>query len=134
LRHGDFDMHTSDPKNTLRPQIEFAAGMRAFLKNLKGTSAHEDTLVLCHSEFGRRPKENSAGGCDHGAARTMFLLGGNLRGGISGAVPSLENLDENGNLLHSTDFRSVYAAVIEQWFEADPEPIMLEKLPVPKLI
>ncbi len=134
LRHGDFDMHTSDPKNTVRPQVEFAAGIQAFLRNLKGTSAYEDTLVLCHSEFGRRPKENSAGGCDHGAAGTMFLFGGKLRGGISGQAPSLKALDENGNLSHSMNFRSVYAAVIEQWFKAEHQPIMLERLPVPELI
>ncbi len=134
LTHGDFDMHTSNPRSTTLPQMEFAEGIHAFMQNLKGTSAYEDTLVLCHSEFGRRLKENSGGGCDHGAAGTMLLFGGKLKGGLSGTPPSLTELDDNGNLIPSMDFRSVYAAVIEQWFKADHEPIMLEKLPVPELI
>jgi uncharacterized protein (DUF1501 family) len=134
ISHGEFDMHTSDPKKSKRPQIEFAAGMHAFMQNLKGTSAHEDTLVLCYTEFGRRLKENSGGGSDHGAAGTMFLFGGKIEPGTSGDAPDLSKLDKNGSVASTLDFRAVYSAVIEQWFGGDHEPIMLEKLKVPNLI
>lgn len=134
LQHRSFDTHSSGFVYRIQAPSEFDAAIHAFLADLKGTSAFEDTLVLCHSEFGRRVAENSAGGSDHGAAGLSFLLGGRLRGGISGKRPSLVDLDANGSLIPNVDFRAVYAAVIEQWFGADHEPVMLEKLAVPELI
>jgi uncharacterized protein (DUF1501 family) len=134
VQHGGFDMHSGDHAQTVQAPQQFAEAVLAFLKDLEGTSAFEDTLVLCHSEFGRRPKENSAGGCDHGAAGMMFLFGGSMRGGLTGRRPSLTELDANENLIPTMDFRRVYAAVIEQWFQADHEPVLLERLDVPELI
>ncbi len=134
VQHRNFDTHSSGFVHRLQAPMEFDAAMHAFMKDLEGTSAFENTLVLCHSEFGRRLAENSAGGSDHGAAGLMFLLGGKLRGGLSGTTPSLVELDPNGSLIPNIDFRRVFAAVIEQWFGASHVPVMLEELDVPELI
>lgn len=134
VQHGNFDMHSSDESRIVQAPAELDQALRAFLQDLEGTSAFENTLLLCHSEFGRRPKENSAGGCDHGAAGMTFLIGGGIRGGLSGKRPSLTELDANENLIPTMDFRRIYAAVIEQWFEADHVPVLLEELEVPVLL
>jgi uncharacterized protein (DUF1501 family) len=44
----------------------------------------------------------------------LFVLGGAIKGGIYGEHPSLTDLD-NGDLKYQTDFRSVYATVLERW-------------------
>ena len=67
------------------------------------------------SEFGRRVKENQ-GGTDHGTAAPVMFFGPALEGnGILGDNPDLGNLDNNGNLKHGVDFRSVYATILESW-------------------
>ncbi|HET6450832.1 MAG TPA: DUF1501 domain-containing protein, partial [Spirochaetia bacterium] len=68
-----------------------------------------------YSEFGRRAEENASGGTDHGTAEPVFVSGGLVVGGLYGREPSLTDLD-NGNLRFSTDYRSLYATVAEDWW------------------
>jgi uncharacterized protein (DUF1501 family) len=83
------------------------------------------------SEFGRRISENGSNGTDHGAASVMLAMGGKVNGGLYGTAPNL-NLDpanptlENnaGDVHFETDFRSVYAQVIEQWLGASSTAIL----------
>ena len=70
--------------------------------------------MMTFSEFGRRARENGSRGTDHGSAAPMLLVGGRVRPGLVGAHPSLTEL-EAGNLRHHTDFRQVYAAVLDRW-------------------
>ncbi len=93
--------------------VELAAG-------LKLLGLWDRTLVLTYSEFGRRVEENRNGGTDHGTANVHFVMGGAVRGGrLYGQAPSLERLDQ-GNLQHTTDFRSVYATLVKQWWRQTP--------------
>ena len=80
-------------------------------------------LMMCFSEFGRRLKENASKGTDHGAAAPMFLLGDSVKPGIHGAMPSLTDLDQ-GDLKHHTDFRQVYATVLEKWMQTASQPLL----------
>jgi uncharacterized protein (DUF1501 family) len=70
--------------------------------------------VLAFSEFGRRVQENASEGTDHGAAAPMFLAGAKVKAGLIGDHPSLTDL-EDGDLKFHTDFRQVYATVLESW-------------------
>jgi len=79
--------------------------------------------VLAFSEFGRRVEDNASMGTDHGTAGPMFLFGTPVKGGIYGKHPSLTELDE-GDLIHTTDFRDVYAGVLQHWMGLDSEPIL----------
>jgi len=98
-------------------------GLRAFYDDLKNQGLLGDTLILQFSEFGRRISENGSNGTDHGSAAVMMALGGGVRGGIYGTAPNLNNIDtrnptlENagGDVKFETDFRSVYAKVLESW-------------------
>ena len=72
--------------------------------------------VLVFSEFGRRAAENTSLGTDHGTANPMYVIGKPVKGGHYGKPPSLAELDADGNVAHTTDFRCVYVSLIEGWF------------------
>src|SRR6476660_1660726 len=93
---------------------EVSGAITAFYKDM-AARGHKDRLcIMTFSEFGRRAKENGSKGTDHGSGAPMFLAGGKVKPGAVGAHPSLEKL-EDGNLKFGTDFRQVYAAVLEKW-------------------
>jgi uncharacterized protein (DUF1501 family) len=81
--------------------------------------------MMTFSEFGRRVKENGSKGTDHGSGSQMFLVGGKVKPGVVGAHPSLAKL-EDGNLPFHTDFRQVYAAILEKWLKVPPRDILGE--------
>lgn len=120
---GGFDTHDGQRgrHDTLMRRLD--AGLTAFDADLVGTGAGANTVVVAFSEFGRRVAENGSAGTDHGTAGPMFVLGDRVRGGLHGAPPSLTELD-GGDLVHTTDFRSVYAALLEQHFEVDPAAVI----------
>jgi uncharacterized protein (DUF1501 family) len=88
--------------------------MAAFVSDLKEQGNFDRVTIMTFSEFGRRVKENSGGGTDHGTAAPMFLMGGGIRPGILGTAPSLTDLD-SGDLKFTTDFRRVYAGLLDNW-------------------
>ena len=81
---------------------------------------------MTFSEFGRRVGENGGRGTDHGAAAPMFLIGSNVKGGVIGDQPSLNDLDD-GDLKYKIDFRNVYASVLDRWLGADSKAILGDK-------
>ena len=91
-----------------------------------------ETLVMTFSEFGRRPGENGGAGTDHGTAGPMFIVGpagSRLVPGLHGEHPGTgTTLAPADNLVPTTDFRSVYQAVLQEWL-ADPEPELGDPLP-----
>jgi uncharacterized protein (DUF1501 family) len=103
----------------------FGDGLLAFYNDLRNQGLLNDTLVLQFSEFGRRISENGSGGTDHGAGAVMMAMGGGVRGGIYGTAASLDPAPSNptlensgGDVKHETDFRSVYAKVLDDWLGA----------------
>jgi len=90
---------------------------------LQGHGLGDRVLVMTWSEFGRRVKENGSAGTDHGTAAPMFLLGAPVKGGLYGQQPSLTDLD-NGNLKFGTDFRSVYASVLQGYLKAPASDLL----------
>src|SRR5262249_50066476 len=104
-------------------------GVLAFYTDLRNQGLLNSTLVIQFSEFGRRISENGSGGTDHGAAATMMAIGGSVRGGLYGTAPSLDPASptlENGgaDVTYETDFRSVYARVLDTWLGADSVGIL----------
>ena len=78
---------------------------------------------MVFSEFGRRVGQNGSGGTDHGTAAPMYLVGDGVVPGIRGDHPSLTDLDQ-GDLKFTVDFRSIYAAVLEDWMGADAVQVL----------
>ena len=96
------------------------------VKLLKERGA-DDVVVYVHSEFGRRVPENTSLGTDHGTAQVNFVIGNGVKGGMYGTPPSLSNLVLDGNLENTTDFRQVYATLIDEWLGADSVKVLGQK-------
>ena len=120
---GSFDTHTTQKATQDRLLADFANGMSAFYDDLAAHGNDKRVLTMTFSEFGRRVAENGSRGTDHGTAAPVFMLGGGIKGGLYGAQPSLDDLD-NGNLRFTTDFRSVYATVLEKWLKRPSSTIV----------
>ncbi len=133
---GGFDTHAGQGTNAANGSYANLMGtigdsLLAFYNDMRNQGLLQDTLVLQFSEFGRRIAENGSQGTDHGAAGVMMALGGGVNGGIYGTAASLNpansdgSLENNGNdVKFETDFRSVYARVLDQWLGADSVSIL----------
>jgi uncharacterized protein (DUF1501 family) len=104
-------------------------GLWAFYRDVQNRGLANDTTVVVFSEFGRRVSENGSSGTDHGAAGLMMVLGGSVRGGLHGTAatlspghPTLEN--NSGDVRYETDFRSVYARLLDTWLGVNSAPIL----------
>jgi uncharacterized protein (DUF1501 family) len=117
---GSYDTH-ADQVSELGPALQTTAdSLLAFQRDLEARGVANRVLTLVWSEFGRRAEENGSGGTDHGAAGSAFLIGSRVAGGLVGEFPGLQNgLDRDGNLKPTTDFRGVYASLLEQWLHFD---------------
>ena len=111
---GSFDTHANQRVQQDRLLKYLGDGLQAFYRDLAAHGRAKQVLTLTFSEFGRRVTQNASNGTDHGTAMPVFVLGGAVKGGIYGDHPSLADLD-NGDLRFHTDFRSVYATVLERW-------------------
>ena len=118
LRLPGFDTHSRQRPGHDAMLRTLGDAVGAFFRDLRRARRGDRALLLTYSEFGRRVRENRSLGTDHGAAAPMLVAGGAVRGGIYGRHPSLEQL-EQGDLVHHTDFRRVYASVLEGWLEVD---------------
>jgi len=82
---------------------------------------------MTFSEFGRRVAQNASGGTDHGTANNIYVIGGKLaKPGIYNPMPDLQNLDE-GDLIFNTDFRQVYATMLEKVLGVNSEKVLGKK-------
>ena len=115
-----FDTHANQLNNHPALMAELSKGIADFYADLKKGGRSQDVLCTTFSEFGRRIEENGSNGTDHGAAAPMMLFGEGLNGnGFIGKRPDLEDVDEVGNLKYDTDFRSIYATLLENWLCVD---------------
>ncbi len=112
---GGWDSHVAQD-TLLTPLLrELARALHAFHADLGPRM--ERVTVVAMTEFGRRVHENSGLGTDHGRAGALFLLGGGIRGGrVYGSWPGLHDgqLDGDGDLRVTTDFRSVLGEVVRR--------------------
>jgi uncharacterized protein (DUF1501 family) len=136
VQTGGYDTHAGQNTNiangsynTLMSTLN--GGLFAFYRDLLNQGLLSDTLVLQFSEFGRRIGENGSNGTDHGAGSLMMAMGGGVRGGIYGTAPNLRIGNDNPTLennsqdvRYETDFRAVYAKVIDNWLGADSTAIL----------
>ena len=120
---GGFDTHANQAGAHGRQLAVFDQAVGAFCRDMRDQGNFDRVLLLTFSEFGRRVAQNASGGTDHGAAAPLFLCGGALQGGLLGKHPSLTKL-ERGDLIHHTDFRSVYATLLEQWLKTPSAPVL----------
>jgi uncharacterized protein (DUF1501 family) len=118
-----YDSHAVQMPTQAQLLRELSGAVKAFLDDLAASKLAGRVLLLAFSEFGRRPDENGSLGTDHGTAGPLFLAGECVKPGVTGQTPLLGDL-ENGDLKWSTDFRSIYAAVLSDWLDLPAELIL----------
>ena len=125
FRDNAFDTHVHQNNLHTRLLTYASDAIRGFMSDLERMGRSNDVVLLVMTEFGRRVPENTSLGTDHGSAGPMFVIGSSVKGGHYGEIPDLVNgLDEGDNLKYTTDFRSVYATLIDRWLEVDSKNIL----------
>jgi uncharacterized protein (DUF1501 family) len=125
---GGFDTHANEKPRHDKLMQELSDGLGMFWKDIQQQGNSDRVLVMTFSEFGRRVEQNASGGTDHGAASQMLLVGPSIKPGMLGNHPSLKDLDQ-GDLKYNTDFRSVYATILQNWMDTPSKPILGSQFP-----
>jgi len=128
-----FDTHSQQAVAHAGLLRHWSDALDAFVRRMERAGQADRVLVMTFSEFGRRVQENASEGTDHGAAAPVFFAGCSLSKPVLGELPSLTDLDD-GDLKFHTDFRSVYATVVEQWFKDKSKQILGESYPTINLL
>ena len=123
--YNGFDTHANQAQAHSALWTDVSANVDTFIADIRQANKSDNVTLFMFSEFGRRVTDNGSG-TDHGAGSVAFAIGDHVKGGIYGEYPSLEQGDllEGGNLNHSTDFRSLYTGILEDWFGLDAKPLV----------
>ena len=123
--YNGFDTHANQAQAHSALWTDVSANVDTFITDIRQADKSDNVTLFMFSEFGRRVTDNGSG-TDHGAGSVAFAIGDHIKGGVYGEYPSLEQGDllEGGNLNHSTDFRSLYTGILEDWFGLDAKPLV----------
>ena len=138
LQLGGFDTHSTQVANGNKLVnghagllTQFSQAVKAFRDDIATAPNNlaQNTVIMTYSEFGRRPQQNGTDGTDHGSLSCWFVIGDSVRGGLYGRQPSLLalDLDSGGNPkfgVNSTDLRSIYATILDKWFNHDSSAVL----------
>jgi uncharacterized protein (DUF1501 family) len=121
-----FDTHADQGPQHSTLLGDIADSIDGFYGTLKTNGNADRVRLMTYSEFGRRVQENASRGTDHGAASCLFVAGPSVKGGVVGKHPSLSDLDD-GDLKFHTDFRRVYATLLDSWLGCRSEAVLAAK-------
>jgi uncharacterized protein (DUF1501 family) len=125
--HGSFDTHTAELVNHALLWDQLSMAVACFLDDLNQQGRGDDTVIWMFSEFGRRIADNGAG-TDHGSGGVAFVLGNSVNGGLYGEYPKLALNDQlEGDVRFNTDFREVYATLLEDVLDIESEPVLKQR-------
>jgi uncharacterized protein (DUF1501 family) len=104
--HGEEKVHLKDLLDTLNN------GLTPLIQTLKASGRWTDTVIGTLTEFGRT-HENFTMGSDHGAATSMLVMGGKVKGRQVNPVPSVAQIN-NGDYFNDAaiDFRPVFGEIV----------------------
>ena len=135
VSQGGYDTHTGQRGGQDGRLRELGDALKAFTEDLTAMGEFDRVMIMTFSEFGRRVQENGSQGTDHGAAAPMFLVGSHMKAGLLGAEPSLAPGDlQDGDIKYNTDFRSVYASILQEWLQTNSVPILGKQFPTLPLV
>lgn len=124
VAHGGYDTHVHQVADHSSRLAELDAALHTMVQDLRKADQFQHTMILVYSEFGRRVSENQWAGTDHGTANSVFIISGGLsQAGLYNPVPDLSDL-EDGDLMHSVDFRQVYATILDGWLYGNSEAVL----------
>ena len=102
---GGFDTHSAQVDSgdtslgthaTLMQTLSDA--VKTFFDDLQQMGLSDQVVACTFSEFGRCARENGSFGTDHGTLAPMMVFGKNVKAGVSGANPNLDNLTSDNQL------------------------------------
>ncbi len=109
-----FDTHSDQANNHAGMLASLDSAVTGFMSAFPKAAPGKSPVIVICSEFGRTPRVNASLGTDHSSASVVLVVGPAVKGGFYGATPSFTKLDPYGNLIFTTDFRRVYATVLER--------------------
>jgi uncharacterized protein (DUF1501 family) len=119
-----FDTHSQQAEMHKNLVGEVADAIFFMFQTLQQQGGQDKRVIaMTYSEFGRRVYENGSKGTDHGSGACLFVAGPGVKGGLVGKHPSLTDLDQ-GDLRYHTDFRRVYATVLDKWLGVDSKSVL----------
>jgi len=118
-----FDTHSGQEAQHQRLLTEVSEAISQLFVSLKESGNDRRVLAMTFSEFGRRVHENGSQGTDHGSGSCLFVAGPAVKGGLVGVHPSLKELDD-GDLRYHTDFRRLYATLLDGWLGVDSRLVL----------
>ena len=122
--HGSFDSHSNQVGMHDKLWVDVSQAVESFFDDLREHDAADNVIMLMFTEFGRRVHDNGSG-TDHGAGGVAFIAGDPVKGGEYGEYPSTRPEDlEQGDLVPSLDFRSIYTTIAEDWMGLDAQPLV----------
>ncbi|MEZ5080905.1 MAG: DUF1501 domain-containing protein [Thermoleophilia bacterium] len=124
LSRGGFDTHDDQPDEHTELLKDVSDSVAAFQADIQARGLADRVVVMIWSEFGRRPDDNDGNGTDHGAGGGLMLVGNRVNGGIRSEFPGLTDLDSDDNLKVTTEFRTVYASLLESWMGVEAGKIL----------
>jgi uncharacterized protein (DUF1501 family) len=124
LRNSLFDTHVNQASPHDRQLLYCSDAIAGFFQEMERIGRADDVVMYVYSEFGRRVPENTSLGTDHGTAQVNFVIGNTVKGGFYGTPPSLTDLVLGDNLANTTDFRQVYASLIDGWLGVDAAKVL----------
>jgi uncharacterized protein (DUF1501 family) len=124
LRNSLFDTHVNQASPHDRQLLYCSDAIAGFFQEMERIGRADDVVMYVYSEFGRRVPENTSLGTDHGTAQVNFVIGNAVKGGFYGTPPSLTELVLGDNLATTTDFRQVYASLIDGWLRVDAAKVL----------
>ena len=127
LRNSLFDTHVNQASPHDRQLLYCSDAIAGFFQEMERIGRADDVVMYVYSEFGRRVPENTSLGTDHGTAQVNFVIGNAVKGGFYGTPPSLTELVLGDNLATTTDFRRVYASLIDGWLGVDAAKVLGKK-------
>lgn len=125
--HGSFDTHTNELVNHALLWDQVSTAVECFVDDLEQQGRGDETVIWIFSEFGRRIADNGAG-TDHGSGGLAFVIGDSVKSGLYGEYPKLAPSDQlEGDVHFNTDFRRVYATLLEDVLGVESEPVLKQK-------
>jgi len=122
--YNSFDTHAGQMVGHSRLWSEVSAAVQDFQSDLEENDAADNMTLLVFTEFGRRVHDNGSG-TDHGSGGVAFVIGNNVKGGLYGEYPSLdESKLLEGDLHFNNDFRGLYSTLLENWIDIDAKTIV----------
>ncbi len=125
---GGWDTHAQQGTHDRGEMTDLLGAMDSMLSDFQADLDRrglDDVTTVVMTEFGRRVRENGAGGSDHGWGSAMLVMGGAASGGVHGEWRGLSDdaTGERGDVPVTTDGRDILGDLVVDVLGGDPSDV-----------